>query len=63
MSKQAEVYHHLILLLNEVSEGAFDLDSSNFFRGFFEDEGLLAFLGYFKKEYIERINSGLHVIE
>ena len=54
-SKQAEVYHHLRVLLQEGSEGGFRLRLQQFLSWLSEDESLSPFLDYFQKQYVKRL--------
>jgi predicted metallo-beta-lactamase superfamily hydrolase len=54
-SKQAEVYHHLRILLEEGSEGAFRHRLQQFISWLSEYEHLLGFLEYFRRGYVPRI--------
>ncbi|XP_011407648.1 PREDICTED: uncharacterized protein LOC100639460 [Amphimedon queenslandica] len=54
-SKQAEVYHHLRVLLEEVTKGTFHLRLQQFISWLSNDDDLLAFLDYFRKQYVPKI--------
>lgn len=54
-SKQAEVYHHLRVLLEEVTKGTFHLRLQQFISWLSNDDDSLPFLDYFKKQYVPKI--------
>ena len=54
-SKQAEVYHHLRVLLGETSEAVFRQRLHQFTSWLRDDADLVAFLQYFERTYVQRV--------
>lgn len=54
-ARQAEVYHHLRVLLSETTEASFRLRLQQFISWLSNEDFGAAFLEYFQKEYISRL--------